>query len=84
MDFKTSQRKCLNDQFDSCCDKSDFMRQLSDSASDFFIVNTSDVVDIWRHHKKYVIKCCDYECSKDTICDLHFKLRKLTDYVEWL
>ena len=36
MDFKTSQRKCLNDQFDSCCDKSHFMRQLSDSASDFF------------------------------------------------
>ena len=84
MDFKTSQRKCLNEQFDSCWDKSHFMSQLSDSASDCFIVNASDFVDIWRHHKTYVKKCCYYDCSKDTICDLYFKLRKLTDYVEWL
>ena len=79
MDFTTSQRKCINDKY---CDKQHFMRKMKDSASDWFVVNTSDFIDMWRLHKKYVEKCRDIVCPSDDPCDLHKKLRDMTDYVE--
>ena len=57
---------------------------MKDSASDWFVVNTSDFIEMWRHHKKYVEKVCDIVCPSDEPCELHKKLRDMTNYVEWL
>ena len=83
MDFTKSKssRKCLND---SCCDKQHFIRYMKDSASNWFVVNTSDFIDMWRHHKKYVEKTCDYVCPNEKMCELHQELQNMTDYVEWV
>ena len=47
-------------------------------------MNTSDFVDLWRHHKKYVEQKCDFICPKKEICYLHKRLNELTDYVDWI
>ena len=76
MDFTKSSRKYLNDIYSTCCDKQHFMIKMKDSASDWFVVTTSDFIDMWRHHKKYVEKVCDIVCPGDEMCDLHKKLQK--------
>ena len=45
-------------------------------------MNTSDFIDLWRHHKKYVEQKCDFVCPKNEIYYLHKRLNELTDYVE--
>ena len=47
-------------------------------------MNTSDFVDLWRHHKKFVEQKCDYVCPEKKNCFLHEELQKLTDYVDWI
>lgn len=84
MNFTKSSRKCINDKYLTCCDKQHFMRRMKDSASDWFVVNTSDFIDMWRHHKKHVEKVCDIVCASDEMCELHKKLTKMADYVEWV
>ena len=50
MDFTKSSRICLN--IDSICyDKQHFMKYYKDSVKECFAMNTSDFVDLWRHHK---------------------------------
>ena len=83
MDFTKLSRRCLNDKY-SFCDKHNFMRYMKDLASNWFVINTSDFIDMWRHHKKYVEKTCDYVCPKAKMCELHNELQKMTDYVEWV
>ena len=84
MDFTKSSRKCLNDKYSTCCDKQHFMRKMKDSASDWFVVNTSDFIDMWRNNKKYVEKVCDIVYPNHKMCELHKKHEKMTDYVEWV
>ena len=84
MNFTTSSRKCINDKYSTCCDKQHFMRKMKDSTSNWFVVNASDFIDMWRHHKKYVEKVCNIVCPNDEMCELHRKLKKMTDYVEWV
>ena len=57
---------------------------MKDSASNWYLLNVSDLMDVYRHHKEYVIKKWDWDCPKQNIGDLHEKLRDLDDYTEWL
>ena len=57
---------------------------MKDSASNWYLLNVSDLMDIYRHHEEYVIKKCNWVCPKDIICELHKKLRHLDDYTNWL
>ena len=41
-----------------------FMKYDKDSIKEYFVMNTSDFVDLWRHHKKYVEQKCDFICPK--------------------
>ena len=50
----------------------------------FFIVSTSDFFEISRHHHKMVECRCDIECPRDIECTLHFKLRRLEQYGEFV
>ena len=85
MNFTKSSRVCLNiDPSWKCRDKQHFMKYYEDSVKEFFVMNTSDFVDLWRHHKKFVEQKCDYVCPKKEICYLHERLNKLTDYVDWI
>ena len=58
-----------------------FMKYDKDSIKEYFVMNTSDFLDLWRHHKKYVEQKCDFICQKKEICYLHKRLNELTDYV---
>ena len=84
MDFTTSSRKCINDKYATCCDKQHFMRKMKDSTSDWFVVNTSNFIEMWKHHRKYAEKFCDIVCPSDEPCELHKKFKDMTNYVEWL
>ena len=72
MDFTKSSRVCL------------ILIQFGklDSVKEYFVMNTSDFIDLWRHHKKYVEQKCDFVCPKNEIYYLHKRLNELTDYVE--
>ena len=61
-----------------------FMKYDKDSIKEYFVMNTSDFVDLWRHHKKYVEQKCDFICPKKEICYLRKRLNELTDYVDWI
>ena len=85
MNFTKSSRVCLNvDPIWKCCDKQHFMKYDKDSIKEYFVMNTSDFIDLWRHHKKYVKQKCDFICPKNEICYLHKRLNELTDYVHWI
>ena len=60
------------------------MKYYKDSIKEFYVMNTSDFVDLWRHHKKFVEQKCDYVCPEKKNCFLHEELQKLTDYVDWI
>ena len=47
-----------------------------------FVINTLDFIDMRRHHKKYVEKTCDYVCPNEKMCELHYEIQKMTDYLE--
>ena len=85
MDFTKPSRVCLNiDPIWKCCDKQNSMKYGQDSIKEYFVMSTSDFVDLWRHHKKFVEQKCDFVCSKNEICYLHKRLNELTDYIEWI
>ena len=85
MDFSKSSRVCLNvDPTWKCCDKQHFMKYQKDSIKEYYVMNTDDFVDLWRHHKKFVEQKCDYVCPEKKNCFLHEELQKLTDYVDWI
>ena len=46
---------------------------MKDSASNWYLLNVSDLMDVYRHHKEYVIKKWDWDCPKQNIGDLHEK-----------
>ena len=55
MDFTKLSRVCLNiDPIWKCCDKQHFMKYYKDSVKEYYVMNASDFVDLWRHHKNYV------------------------------
>ena len=83
MDFTKSSRKCINDKY-SCCDKQHFMRYMKDLASNWFVISTSDFIDVWRYHEKYVEKTCDYVWPKTKNVRTALWTSKMTDYVEWV
>ena len=84
MDFSKSSRVCLNvDPTWKCCDKQHFMKYQKNSMKEYYVMNTDDFVDLWRHHKKFVEQKCDYVCPEKN-CFLHEELQKLTDYVDWI
>ena len=60
------------------------MKFSEDSIKTYFVMNTSDFVDLWRHHRKFVQEKCDFLCPKDEICNLNENLNELTDFVEWI
>ena len=85
MDFTKSSRICLNvDPIWKCWDKQHFMKYYKTSVKEYFVMNTSDFVDLWRHHKKFVEQKCDFVCPKNEICYLHKRLNELTDYADWI
>ena len=85
MDFTKSSRICLNvDPIWKCWDKQHFMKYYKTSVKEYFVMNTSDFVDLWRHHKKFVKQKCDFVCPKNEICYLHKRLNELTDYADWI
>ena len=85
MDFSKSSRVCLNvDPTWKCCDKQHFMKYQKDSIKEYYVMNTDNFVDLWRHHKKFVEQKCDYVCPEKKNCFLHEELQKLTDYVDWI
>ena len=85
MDFSKSSRVSLNiDPIWKCCDKQHFMKYEKDSIKEYFVLNTSDFVNLWRHHKKFVWQKCDFVCPKKEICSLHERLYELTDFVDWI
>lgn len=57
MNFTKSSRRCINST-EKCCDNQYFMKYFKDSAKEYFEMNTSDFVDLWRHHSKFVEKKC--------------------------
>ena len=85
MDFSKSSRVCLKvDPTWKCCDKPHFMKYQKDFIKEYYVMNTDNFVDLWRHHKKFVEQKCDFVCPKDETCFLHEKLNRLTDFVEWI
>ena len=46
-----SQKKCLNNNSNTFCNKNHYMKNVD---GEFFIVNTSDFFEIFRHHKAMV------------------------------
>ena len=84
MDFKTTQKKCLNNNLNTFCDKSHYIKYQKNENENFFIINTSDFIELWRHRSSFVIARCDIVCPRDTMCTLHKKLERLTNYADWL
>ena len=82
MDFRNGNaKKCLNNNSNIFCSKNHYMKKVDDC---FFILNSSDFFDLYRHHKHFVQKRCDFVCPRDTACSLHAKLQRLEEYVDWL
>ena len=68
MDFSKSSRVCLNvDPTWKCCHKQHFMKYQNNSIKEYYVMNTDDFVDLWRHHKKFVEQKCDYVCPEKKI-----------------
>ena len=67
MDFTKSSRACLNNPIGKCCNKQHLMKYYKDSIKEFYVMNTSDFVDLWSHHKKFVEQKCDYVCPKKIV-----------------
>ena len=84
MDFKTTQKKCLNNNLNTFCDKSHYIKYQKNENENFFIINTSDFIELWRHQSSFVIARCDIVCPRDTMCTLHKKLERLTNCADWL
>ena len=84
MDFKTTQKKCLNNNLNTFCDKSHYIKYQKNENENVFIINTSDFIELWRHHSSFVIARCDIVCPRDTMCTLHKKLERLTNCADWL
>ena len=84
MEFFKNESKCINEKNDNICTKKQYFKHMKDSASDWYLLNVSDLMDVYRHHKEYVIKKCDWVCPKENICNLHKKLRDLDEYTGWL
>ena len=85
MDFSKSSRVCLKvDPIWKCWDKQHFMKYQKDSVKEYYVMNTDDFVDLWRHHKKFVEQKCYHVCPKKNNCFLHEELQKLTDHVDWI
>ena len=51
MDFSKSSRICCTG---FACNKQQFMKYFKNSVKEFFVVETSDLVVIWCHHRKMV------------------------------
>ena len=65
MDFSKSSRVCLNDDPTwKYCDKQHFMKYQKDFIKEYYVMNTDDFVDLWRHHKKFVEQKFDYVCPE--------------------
>ena len=84
MEFFNTEVKCINKKNDTICDKMHYLKYMKDSASDWYVLNVSDLIKIFNLHKKYVVEKCDQVCPKKEICDLHKQLNKLEDYCEWV
>ena len=81
MDFKSgsSQKKCLNNNSNTFCDKNHYLKNVD---NEFFIVTASDFFEIYRHYKALVQKRCNIVCPRDVMCNMHFKLERMEQFVE--
>lgn len=84
MDFKTTQKKCLNNNPNTFCNKNHYLKYEKNELGTCFILNVSDFIDLWRHHKEFVIAKCNHACLRETMCTWHQNLERLTGYVEYL
>ena len=84
MDFKTTQKKCLNNNWNTFCNKKHYLKYEKNELGTCIILNISDFIDLWRHHKEFVIARCNHACPRQTMCIWHQKLERLTGYVEYL
>ena len=81
MDFKRDhEKKYLNNNSNIFCNKTHLMKKIDD----YFILHSSDLMELFRHQKKYVQEYCDIVCPRNTPCSLHVKLQRLERYVDWL
>ena len=62
------------------------MKYLKDSVKTYFLVEISDLFEIWRHHQKMIYVKCAWgaDCPKKEPCRLHEKLYKLINYFNWV
>ena len=51
MDFFSTEVKCINSKHDIICNKMHYLKYLKDSASDWYVLSVSDLVNIFNHHK---------------------------------
>ena len=81
MDFKSrsSQKKYLNNNSNTFCDKNHYLKNVD---NEFFIVTASDFFEIYRHHKELVQKRCNIVFPRDVMCNMHFKLERMQQFVE--
>ena len=82
MDFESgnSQKKCLNNNSNTFCSKNHYLKNID---GEFFIVGTSHFfLEIYRHHKVLVQKRCDVVCPRDIMCNMHFKLQRMEQFLE--
>ena len=82
MDFSKSSRICCTG---FACDKQHFMKRFQDFIKTCFVVDTSDFVSIWQHHRKMVyVKCAWGACPQKKPCRLHKELEKFTQFVDFV
>ena len=55
MEFFKNEVKCINEKNYSICNKKHYLKHMKDSASDWYILTVFDLMEIYRHHKEYVI-----------------------------
>ena len=84
MEFFKNETKCINEKNDIICGKKHYFKHMKDSASNWYLLSVSDLMDLYRHHEEYVIKKCDWVCPSQNIRELHKKLRDLDDYTNSL
>ena len=69
----------MNNNSNTFCHKNHYLKNVDNK---FSIVTASDFFEIYRHHKALVQKRCDIVCSRDIMCNMHFKLERMEQFVE--
>ena len=83
MDFVSgeSQKKCLNNNSNTFCNKNHYLKNLD---GEIFICNAYDFFKICRPHRAFVQARCDIVCLRDVQCQLHFRLERLEYFKDYV